>query len=89
MAEKQTLFRAEEWKSRQSTAAFLRELADNLETGQITLRRGEEEVTLSLPETVELEIQVTEKVKEQKTEREIEIEIEWTEEQVEGSVTLG
>ena len=89
MAKKQVLFRAEEWKSRESTAAFLRELADSLERGELTLRRGEEEVTLSLPETVELEIEVTEKVKDQKTERELELEIEWTEEQVEGSVTVG
>jgi amphi-Trp domain-containing protein len=89
MAKKQTLFRAEEWKSRQSVAALLRELADNLEAGEVTLRRGEEEVTLSLPETVELEIEITEKVTEQKTERQLEIEIEWTEEQVEGSVTIG
>lgn len=89
MAKKSTLFRAEEWKSRQSAAAFLRQLADNLEAGEVTLRRGEEEVTFSLPETIELEIELTEKVKEAKTERELEIEIEWTEEQVEGSVTLG
>jgi amphi-Trp domain-containing protein len=89
MAEKRLLFRGEEWKSRRSTAAFLRELADNLEAGQVTLRRGEEEVSFALPETVELEIQVTEKVKTQKTERELEIEIQWTEEQVEGSVTVG
>ncbi len=89
MVERNKLFRAEEWKSRQSTAAFLRELADNLESGEVTLRRGDEEVHLALPETLELEIEVTEKVKEHKTERELEIEIEWTEEQVEGSVTVG
>jgi amphi-Trp domain-containing protein len=89
MAKKNMLFRAEEWKSRQSTAAFLRELADNLETGEVTLRRGEEEVRFALPETVEVEIEVTEKVKKHKTERELEIEIEWTEEQVEGTVTVG
>lgn len=89
MSEKTMLFRAEEWKSRQSVATFLRELADNLEGGQVTLRRGEEEVILSLPETVELEIEVTEKVKEHKTQRELEIEIEWTDEQVEGTVSVG
>ena len=89
MAEKNVLFRAEEWKSRQSTAALLRGLADNLEAGEVTLRRGEEDVTFSLPETIELEIKLTEKVKEHKTQRELEIEIEWTEEQVEGTVTVG
>ena len=89
MAKKNTLFRAEEWKSRQSTADFLRELADNLEGGEVTLRRGEEEVAFSLPETIELEIELTEKVKKQKTERELEIEIEWTEGQSEGPMTIG
>ena len=89
MAEKNVLFRAEEWKSRQSTAALLCELADNLEAGEVTLRRGEEDVTFSLPETIELEIKLTEKVKGHKTQRELEIEIEWTEEQAEGTVTVG
>ena len=89
MSKKNMLFRAEEWKSRQSTAEFLRELADHLEGGEVMLRRGDEEVRFALPETVELEIEVTEKVKKHKTERELEIEIEWTEEQVGGSVTVG
>lgn len=89
MSKKHVLFKSEEWKSRQSTAAFLRELAGKLEAGEVTLRRGTEEVTLTLPETVELEIEVTEKAKEHKTQRELEIEIEWTEEQTKGSVTLG
>ena len=89
MARKTMLFRAEEWKTRAGTAALLRELADNLETGEVTLQRGEEEVTFSVPETVELEIELTEKTKEHKTERELEIEIEWTEEQTQGKVTLG
>ena len=89
MAKKSILFKAQEWKSRQSAAAFLRELAEKLEAGTVTLRRGEEEVVFSLPETLELEIELTEKDKPDKTERELEIEIEWTEQQVEGSLTLG
>jgi len=89
MAEKSVLFRAEEWKSRQSLATLLRELADNIEAGEVTLKRGADEVRFALPETVELEIKVTEKVKQQTTERELELEIEWTEGQVEGSVTVG
>jgi amphi-Trp domain-containing protein len=89
MSKKNVLFRSEEWKARRSAAALLRGLADKLEEGEVTLRRGEEEVTLMLPDTVELEIEVTEKVKEHKTEQELEIEIEWTVEQAEGSVTLG
>jgi amphi-Trp domain-containing protein len=89
MAEKNVLFRAEEWQSRRSTAAFLRDLADKIEAGEVTLRRGEEEVSFAMPETVELEIELTEKLKQQKTERQLEIEIEWTEQQVEGSVSVG
>jgi len=89
MAKKTILFRAEELKSRQSTAAFLRELANNLEAGEVILRRGDEEVTFTLPETLGLEIALTEKAKEHKTERELELEIEWTDEQMEGTVTVG
>jgi len=89
MAKKNILFKAQEWKSRQSAAAFLRELAEKLDAGTVTLRRGEEEVVFSLPETLELDIELTEKVKPNKTDRELEIEIEWTEQQVEGPVTLG
>jgi amphi-Trp domain-containing protein len=89
MAEKNVLFRAGEWQSRRTTAAFLRDLADKIEAGEVTLRRGEEEVSFAMPETVELEIELTEKLKQQKTERQLEIEIEWTEQQVEGSVSVG
>ena len=89
MAKKNIMFKAKEWKSRQSAAAFLRELAEKLDGGTVTPRRGEEEVVFSLPETLELDIELTEKVKPNKTDRELEIEIEWTEQQVEGPVTLG
>ncbi len=89
MSKKNVLFKSEEWKARRSAAAFVRELADKLEGGEVSLRRGEDEVNLTVPETVELEIEVTEKVEEHKTEQELEIEIEWTKEQTEGSVTLG
>ncbi len=89
MAEKRMLFTAEEWKSRHTTAAFLKELADNLESGEVTLRQGEEDVTFSLPGTVELEIKLTENVKGQETKPELDIEIEWTEGQVEGTLSVG
>jgi len=89
MANKTILFKAQEWKSRQSAAAFLRELAEKLDAGTVTLRRGDEEVVFSLPETLELDIELTEKAKPNKTDRQLEIEIEWTEQQVEGPVTLG
>jgi amphi-Trp domain-containing protein len=81
MSKKNVLFRSEEWKARGSAAALLRGLADKLEEGEVTLRRVEDQVSLMLPETEEMEIEVTEKVREHKTERELEIEIEWTEEQ--------
>jgi amphi-Trp domain-containing protein len=89
MAQKKVLFSAEEWKSRSSVATFLRGLADSLEAGEVTLMRGEQEVRFALPEKVELEIKLTEKVKKDKTERELELEMEWTEGQVEGSVIVG
>ena len=89
MSKKNVLFKSEEWKARHSTAEFLRELADGLEQGSVTLRRGEQEVDLIIPETVEVEIEVTEKVKRHKTEWELEIEIEWIDAENGGTVTLG
>ncbi len=83
------LFRSEEWKSRRSVADFLHQLADKIAEGQVTLQRGKEELSLNLPETVELEIEVEEKKKKGKTERELEIEIEWQVGGGEEPVTLG
>jgi len=79
MGEKKVLFESEELRDRTEVAAFLRDLAGRLEAGEITLRRGTEEIHLHLPEKVVLEIKAEEKAKPGKTKQSLEIEIEWGE----------
>ena len=88
MAEKNVLFKSEEPRSLKEVADFLRELANRLESGQVVLRRGAEEVTLKPPQNVILELKAEEKVKPSKTKYSFEIEIEWGE-GGEGPVSLG
>lgn len=79
MAEETVLFESEERKQLSEVAEFLRQLADRLDQHEVTLRQGEEELTLSVPDQVELEIKVEEEAKRKGTERSLEIEIEWME----------
>lgn len=68
--------------------AFLRDLVNRLEQGKITLKRGEEELFIEIPEQVVLEIKVEEKTKPGKIKRSLEIEIEWNEGE-KAELTLG
>ena len=52
------LFSSEEKTSRQHTVSFLRELADKLETGAVTLKQAGNELTVNIPANVTLEIKV-------------------------------
>jgi amphi-Trp domain-containing protein len=90
MSKKTTLFKSEERHDLQEVADFLRDLADRLEGGEVVLRRGDREVTVQLPDRVELEIEVEKKEKKRKTKHSLEIEIEWKEGDFSGGpVTLG
>ncbi len=88
MAEKKVLFKSEEPKDINAVAEFLRALADRLTQGEVVLKKGSEEVRLSVPPNVILELKAEEKVKPSKTKWSLEIEIEWGE-GAQGSVTLG
>ena len=68
--------------------AFLRDLVNRLEQGKITLKRGEEELFIEIPEQAVLEIKVEEKTKPGKIKRSLEIEIEWNEGE-KAELTLG
>lgn len=91
MGKETRLFKSEEPKSRQDTAAFLRQLADKLEMGEVVLRRGEEELKLQIPGNVILEIQVEDEDKKRKgIQHSLEIEIKWfDEDQAGGPLELG
>ncbi len=73
------LFKTEERSSTKETAAFLRQLADKIEQGKVTLRSGTQEIDLLLPSMITLETKVEEEEKHGKTKRSLEIELEWRE----------
>jgi amphi-Trp domain-containing protein len=90
MGKEVVLFSSEEPRDRQAVAAFLRQLADKLEQGQVILRQGEEEVTLDIPNNVILELKAEEEFKKKKTQRTLEVEIEWVVgDEAGGPVSLG
>ncbi len=71
------LFETEERKSASDIAAFLRQLADKIESGKIILKSGAKEVDLALPSSLVLEVKVEEEDKKGKTKRSLEVELEW------------
>jgi amphi-Trp domain-containing protein len=72
------LFKSEERKTRAEVAAFLRQVSDKLESGQVNLRQGAQELTLDIPTNLILEIQVEDEDKRTKgIQHSLEIEIKW------------
>ncbi len=89
MGEKQVVFESEEPKALTDVAAFLRDLAEKLQAGRLVLRRGGEEIVLTFPTQVVLEVKVEQKQKKGQTKHHLEIEIEWVEGQGAGPVEIG
>jgi amphi-Trp domain-containing protein len=84
------LFKSEERKGTGEIAAFLRQLADKVEQRSVILRRGDEEITLHLPESLVLEIKAEEEQTRSGPKRSLEVELEWTEGGKQaGGVSLG
>lgn len=78
MGREKTLFTSKERKSSVEIVAILRNIADRIEQGSMTLRQNENEVVLDFPQQMTLEIKVEDEVKKRKgTKRELEIELEW------------
>lgn len=93
MGKETVLFRSEEKKDLHAVTSFLRELADKLDKQKVLLMQGNQNITLKVPSTVELEIKVEKEVGRRKTKKKLEIEIEWVvgadKKKGSGSVTLG
>ena len=90
MAKKNVIVKSDLRKNLPDVAAFLRELADKVETGTVTLVQGGQDVVIDLPETVSFELEYYEKPKKSGLKKQLEIELEWTEgDQKRQSVTLG
>jgi amphi-Trp domain-containing protein len=75
---KNILFKSEEYKTSKEAAKILRQIADKVEQRKLTLKKGSEEISIDIPENVELEIKVDEKRK-GGVKKSLEIEIEWKE----------
>jgi amphi-Trp domain-containing protein len=91
MGKETRLFKSEERKNRSDVSAFLHQLADKVEEGQVLLRQGQEEITLNLPHNLILEIQVEDEDKKRKgIQHSLEIEIKWfDDDSVGGPLELG
>lgn len=78
MGKETTLFKSEERKSRTEICEFLRNLADRIEAGGVTLRKGGEEIILDMPEQLVLDIKVEDEQKRSKgVQHSLEIELKW------------
>ena len=90
MAKKNVIVKSDLRKNLADTAAFLRELADKIETGQVTLVQSGQDVVIDLPETVSFELEYYEQPKKHGLKKQLEVELQWTEgDQKRDSVTLG
>jgi len=76
---KRTLLKTKERRSRESAAALLRELAGSLESGDVVLQRGEEEVSMPVANQVRVKIKAKEKEKKGgTTKRTLKLSLKWT-----------
>jgi len=86
---KNVMMKSEEKRSLAEVAHFLRDLAGKIESNTLTLKQGGEEVSVSLPDPVTLEVELQEKRKKGSKKRQLEIEIEWYPGGERGSIELG
>lgn len=78
MGREVTLFKSKEKKSRADISAFLHDLADRIQAGQVILSKGQDEVPLDIPQRLVLEVEVEEESKRRKgKQNSLEIELKW------------
>lgn len=75
-----TLFKSKELKSRNEVSAFLHDLADKIAAGEVTLSKGQEQMPISIPKQLMLEVEVEEENKKRKGKQHcLEVELKWYE----------
>ena len=89
MGREKVLFSSEEKRTRSDVAAFLRALADKLDTGSVILQQGETSLTLDIPTNLTLEVKAEEEDKRTKTKYSLEVELEWYPGEEGAGLTLG
>jgi len=78
MGKETRLFKSEERKNRSDVSAFLHQLADKIDAGNVVLRQGQDELSLQIPHNVILEVQVEDEDKKRKgIQHSLEVEIKW------------
>lgn len=89
MGKETRLFKSEERKSRSDVSEFLHQLADRISKGQAVLRQGQEEITLRLPQSLILEVQVEDEDKGARgVQHSLEVEIKWFDDEQGGPLEL-
>ncbi len=71
------LLKSKETKSREDLAAFLEALAVRVRDGQLAFQQGAGELVVRLPETLRVDLELSDSVKPARRKRELEIEIWW------------
>ena len=77
MGKEQILFKSEEKMSSSEAADLLREIADKIEKGKVSLAQGNKQTSLKIPKRVEVELKAEKETGRKKTTKKLEIEIEW------------
>ncbi len=78
MGRETRLFKSQERKSREEVTDFLRQLADRIADGRVTLSQGGEDIVLQLPRSMVLEVQVEDEEKGEKgIQHSLELEFKW------------
>ena len=78
MTRETVLFSAKDTRPRSSVAAFLRDLADKIESGSVTLRQGETAQDVVLPDHMVLEIKLEDEHKRKRgVQHSLEVEMKW------------
>ena len=76
----EVIFETETKHSRGEVAAYLRQVADKLDTGEaVTLAAGDQSVDLEVPGTVTFEVKAERETGSGAPELSVEFELEWTE----------
>ena len=73
----EVLFKTEEPKHRGEVAQFLRQLADKVEAGEVTLRQGDQEQQVRIPRDLVLETKLEREIKHDVEKLSLEVELEW------------
>ena len=80
MAKRKTrLFRSKEVREPAAVAAFLRELADKIESQKVVLKKGEDETELAVGERIYFKVKVGQKKTRRGNEQKFNVKLKWVE----------